>query len=68
MTYVALVYRTLRHLMAPVIAVIVILIGLFGLLVVSLALDERLCFDRKPPWGPPETGWDRSCGYDWPAP
>jgi hypothetical protein len=65
-TYVAIVDSDLRaHLIAMVIAISVTFTGLFVLFAASYVVDEEICLDRKPPWGPPESGSDPECAGHW---
>jgi hypothetical protein len=48
-----------------VIAISVTFTGLFVLFAASYVVDEEICLDRKPPWGPPESGSDPECAGHW---
>ena len=42
-------------------AFFLMLLLLATMAVLGMALNEELCLDRRPWWGPPESGYDSTC-------
>jgi len=65
-TYGALVDSDLRtRPIAIGIAAAITVLLFFAFFGVSYVVDEEICLDRVPPWGPPKSGWDEECSGHW---